>query len=166
MINITNKAWSRDNEGLYFTIELGPHTNNSYSVYPRGGFFGDVDFKLVDIGLNFKDQLQANEQIVAVDKISFELDDQILAAGGSIAGNTLVRTGFINSGENHYAIIQFIENLDETMEGIYAIKYKVTTDQGRVYANKFRIKIIKTIANFHSERDNFVTARGQLHGII
>lgn len=166
MIDVTNKAWGRDRQGLYFVIELGPHNNNVYSDYFYGGSVDDMKFRMVDLAINYRDQLQAGEQITAVEKISFELDDLVINAGGSIPGGSFARLGYTNTGDEHYAIIQFIEVLDETMAGTYQFKYRVQTNQGRQYANTFRIKIIKSPDDFASIRDNFALSQGQLHGII
>lgn len=166
MIDTTNTAWGRDRTGLYFVIELGPHNNNTYTQYPFGGSVDDMKFRMVDLAINYRDQLATGENITDCAKVSFELDDQVIAAGGSIPGGTFVRSGFTNEGDNHFAIFQFIEVLDETMAGTYQFRYRVNTNLGRQYAGTFRIKIIKSPDSFHSERDNFTLAQGELHGII
>lgn len=165
-MDLTNKAWYRDNTGLYFEIELGPHTNNTYTQYFFGGFLRDTQFKLADAVLDIQHLLQSSEEIVSTEVTDFELDNQILAAGGSIPDNSLIRTGFFNADTSHYVSFNFQTNLDETMAGLYQVRFKVTTNQGRVFAYTFRIKITQTVADFIGHRDGFKEGSGQLHGII
>jgi hypothetical protein len=52
------------------------------------------------------------------------------------------------------------------MDGIYTMRYKFTTNEGRIFANSFRIKIISTVSNFTGHRDSFKTTGGVLQDIL
>ena len=165
-MDLTNKAWYNDNDGLYFLIELGPHTNNQYSQYNFGGSANDTKFVGNDCTINVNNLLGNAETISSVQVLSFDLDTQLLAAGATLAGNSIVRVGFVNLTESNFISFTFLEGLDESMDGIYTMRYKFTTNEGRIFANSFRIKIISTVSNFTGHRDSFKTTGGVLQDIL
>jgi hypothetical protein len=72
----------------------------------------------------------------------------------------------VNTLDGHFISFTFQEGLDESMDGIYTMRYKFTTNEGRIFANSFRIKIISTVSNFTGHRDSFKTTGGVLQDIL
>lgn len=104
-----NTAWRRDRSGAY--VEFAQNTD------------------LIEVSINFENQLQTSEVI-----------NSVTATSDSIDINTSFPF-FLPGREGNYqlAVIQFLQ-LDND-PGVYPVAVAVTTNHNRVYKRHFRIKI-------------------------